>query len=334
MRSNQDSFLTKLGKPSPFNQMSDASDAMSTEDSPVKEQQDEHNDDDRHDENKEQVQDEADDDKNMEQVQSEADDDKNKEQVQSEADDDKHSDNNDDDDKVEEEATASEEKAVEPEEKKDDQEEQVEAQDIKDDQEETKPDQEETKPEQVETKPEESSDDRIVESIYDHMITSICIDVACNMHELIKKGEFSMSELREPFSRREVYPELYKDQEDAAIQETLEKYSTHVPNPRKRPHRKVSSSAGNNETLDNNTSMGGASETNTPEKAAAPTMQTRHTINHSDIWGRTPPKEPKQACECQICGRFVSTLRFAPHLDKCMGLSTRPATGNPSRNMA
>jgi hypothetical protein len=270
--------------------MSDATDAMSTEDSPVKEQQDEHNDDDRHDENKE--------------------------QVQSEADDDKHSDNNDHANKVEEEATASEEKEVEPEEKKEDQ---VEPEDIKDDQE--------------ATKPEESSEDRIVKSIYDHMITSICIDVACNMHELIKKGEFSMSELREPFSRPEIYPELYEGQDDTTIQDTLEKYSTYVPNPRKRPHRKVSSSAGNDQALDDTKSTGGASESNTPEKAAAPTMQTRHTINHSDIWGRTPPKEPKQACECNICGRFVSTSRFAPHLDKCMGLSTRPATGNPSRNM-
>lgn len=318
---NQESCQTESGKPSRFNKMSDASDAMSTEDSPVKEQQDEHNDDDRHE-------------KNKEQNQSEADDDKNKEQVQSEADDDKHSDNNDDDNKVEEEATASEEKEVEPEEKKDDDEDQVKLEPIKEVQEEIKPMQEETEPEQVETKPEESSDDRLVKSIYDHMITSICIDVACNMHELIKKGEFSMSELREPFSRREVYPELYKNQEDEAIEETLEKYSTYVPNPRKRPHRNVSSSAASDEALDDSKSTGGASESNTPEKASAPTMQTRHTINHSDIWGRTPPKEPKQACECQICGRFVSTLRFAPHLDKCMGLSTRPATGNPSRHMA
>jgi hypothetical protein len=301
--------------------MSDASDAMSTEDdSPVKEQQDEHNDDDRHDDNKE--------------------------QVEIKADVDKQSDTNDDGDKVEEEATASEEKVVEPEEKKDDQEDQVEPEETKDDQEDQveaediKDDQEDQveaediKDDQEETKPEEISDNRIVKSIYDHMITSICIDVACNMHELIKRGEFSLSELREPFSRREVYPELYKDQEDADIQETLEKYSTYVPNPRKRPHRSVSSSAGNDEALDDSKSTGGASETNTPEKSAAPTMQTRHTINHSDIWGRTPPKEPKQACECKICGRFVSTLRFAPHLDKCMGLSTRPATGNPSRNMA
>jgi hypothetical protein len=273
--------------------MSDASDAMSTEDSPVKEQQNERNDDDSHDE---------------------------KEQVESEADDDKHSDNNNDDNNKAEWGG---------EEKNDDQEDQVKAEDIKDDQEDIKDDQEETKP-------GETCDDHIVKSIYDHMITSICIDVACNMHELIKKGEFSMSELREPFSRREVYPELYKDQDDAAIQETLEKYSTDAPNPRKRPHRKVSSSAGNDEALDDSKSSagGGASEPNTPEKAAAPTMQTRHTINHSDIWGRTPPKEPKQACECKICGRFVSTLRFAPHLDKCMGLSTRPATGNPSRNTA
>lgn len=44
-----------------------------------------------------------------------------------------------------------------------------------------------------------------------------------------------------------------------------------------------------------------------------------------DIWGNYPPKEPKDFyCVCTICNRQISTSRFASHLDKCMGLSTRP----------
>lgn len=57
----------------------------------------------------------------------------------------------------------------------------------------------------------------------------------------------------------------------------------------------------------------------------APVVLTRH----SDIWGKVPPKEPKQLAKCTICDRDVSALRFAPHLDKCMNLgSVRVAAAN------
>jgi Sgf11 (transcriptional regulation protein) len=47
-----------------------------------------------------------------------------------------------------------------------------------------------------------------------------------------------------------------------------------------------------------------------------------------DIWGNYPPKEPKDFfCVCQLCNRQIATSRFASHLDKCMGLSTRPLAG-------
>lgn len=51
-----------------------------------------------------------------------------------------------------------------------------------------------------------------------------------------------------------------------------------------------------------------------------------------DVWGRIPPKEPKNPVECKLCGRTIATSRFASHLEKCMGLSTRPSTGIPSRS--
>ena len=47
-----------------------------------------------------------------------------------------------------------------------------------------------------------------------------------------------------------------------------------------------------------------------------------------DIWGNIPPKEPKTTVKCDICGRHVSALRFAPHLDKCMNLGNSRATGS------
>jgi hypothetical protein len=59
---------------------------------------------------------------------------------------------------------------------------------------------------------------------------------------------------------------------------------------------------------------------------------TTTTAHHVDIWGKIQPKESKDlTCRCRLCGRHVSTSRFANHLDKCMGLSTRPLAGSATR---
>lgn len=50
-----------------------------------------------------------------------------------------------------------------------------------------------------------------------------------------------------------------------------------------------------------------------------------------DIWGRLPPKEPEAMIDCPVCKRLVSTLRFAPHLDKCMGIGTMSRASAPAR---
>jgi hypothetical protein len=193
------------------------------------------------------------------------------------------------------------------------------------------------------------SDDRIVQSIYNNVISRVCIDVACNMHGLVKTGAFPMSALKEPSSRQEIYPELYKDQKDEEVQATLEKYSTEVPKLlQKRSYSEMvdteggggGGGGGENTTKDikdiaasTTTIDGGGTGSSQPDPevvAITPTMQTRHSVNHLDIWGRIPPREPKQTCECQVCGRHVSTLRFAPHLDKCMGISARGTPNNGS----
>lgn len=42
-----------------------------------------------------------------------------------------------------------------------------------------------------------------------------------------------------------------------------------------------------------------------------------------DIWGRFPAKEPAKPIPCPVCTRSVNASRFAQHLDKCMGISSR-----------
>lgn len=42
-----------------------------------------------------------------------------------------------------------------------------------------------------------------------------------------------------------------------------------------------------------------------------------------DVHGQRPPAEPPEMLECGHCQRSVHPLRFAPHLDKCMGFGGR-----------
>ena len=53
------------------------------------------------------------------------------------------------------------------------------------------------------------------------------------------------------------------------------------------------------------------------------TTTTTTTMPHYfDIYGHQRPKEPTAMISCHICGRQVNTLRYAPHLDKCLGIGT------------
>lgn len=184
-----------------------------------------------------------------------------------------------------------------------------------------------------------SSEDRIVQSIYDHIVKTVCIDVARNMHELIKTGEIPASELKAPSSRQEIYPELYNGKDPSVVREALERYATDQPSPRRSRKRKLHTSVETTRAATapkpatgDNESDEDFQDPSIPEEEEPAAQQT---ITHLDIWGRMPPKEPKQTCACRLCGRHVSTLRFAPHLDKCMGLSTaRGSAGNPTRSSA
>ena len=176
-------------------------------------------------------------------------------------------------------------------------------------------------------KQEPSSDeDRLAELLYNRMIDSISTDVACGMHRMIKTGVIPYSDLMNPRSRRDVYPSIHRTYRE--MDQSLEEYVTEVPPPpNKRLRRKVSVEIG---TSEHNTEDGGV-EGEPSEPSATMVTRGQSTTSH-DIWGRIPPKEPKATAKCPVCSRHISTLRFAPHLDKCMGIGTtsRAAAQNHS----
>lgn len=191
----------------------------------------------------------------------------------------------------------------------------------------------------------------VLELVYEKLMSSISIDVACAMHRMMKKGVYPSSELLVPKSRSDIYPEVYAGQKTVETEEAS--YSVFVPqrNKRKRAGEednttiteyvrtsvaaKVAAMAkAASDKAENAATTPENSVSNPPEEAKQPPVSTSAPIppaaaavppptpHYLDIWGKMPPKEPKQMLKCHICKRQVNTLRFAPHLDKCMGIGT------------
>lgn len=160
-----------------------------------------------------------------------------------------------------------------------------------------------------------------MEFLYDKMLDSISTDVAAGMHRMIKTGSVPQSELMNPKSRREIYPSIH--QSDQAMEESLQEYVTEVP-PSKRIRRKASLEITSEHTTTEQEPTVESTDA-TEQQPSSTSMVTRghhSTTTTTDIWGRIPPKEPKTTARCPVCSRHVSTSRFAPHLDKCMGIGS------------
>ena len=143
-------------------------------------------------------------------------------------------------------------------------------------------------------------------------------------HKIHKEGLPPKSKVtnNESFRRIDLYPDLYKSEEEinAALEDqVVDSIQVVEAPPTKRARLRLESAT---------------DEATDPSASAESMHNTRQQTSSYDIWGNCPPKEPKEpAAECPICHRVLSTLRFAPHLDKCMGLGlgSRAAT---SRNSA
>lgn len=62
--------------------------------------------------------------------------------------------------------------------------------------------------------------------------------------------------------------------------------------------------------------------------------RSNQPVSHCDIWGRVPAKEPVEWIECSVCNKAtkVNALRFASHLDKCMGIGTLSRNSNTNHS--
>ena len=154
------------------------------------------------------------------------------------------------------------------------------------------------------------SSQQVADAVLDDILTHIAVDMACEMHRAIKVGNICQS----PKRRIDLYPQVHANEEE--MLKSLARYATEEPLQKK--------ACNLTEDLPVDHEEQDEEDTTTPNAVV-----TRHQQNHTDIWNRIPPKEPKKLAKCTVCDRDVSALRFAPHLDKCMQLGTvRAAAAN------
>ena len=186
----------------------------------------------------------------------------------------------------------------------------------------------------------EEEDGLLVNHLYKELIQRTCVDVACGMHRLFRTGPYDGFGSR---SRQELYPDVYNEKNDDDVKEQLERYATVVPESHclaSVAEELVALGESDVVVVDEDVVMEGESLIPAAAAAVVPspepaTMQLRNAQH--DIWDKFPMKEdPTRLAECRICGRKVSTLRFAPHLDKCMNIgagTTRVAATNAANTI-
>jgi hypothetical protein len=163
----------------------------------------------------------------------------------------------------------------------------------------------------------------IAEFIYDDILESLCKSTAAKLHRLIKYGELHVGDIMD---RRQLYPDVYNSEED--MQQQLEFYAVEQAKPQNGPLVENDFLPG---TIDSTNDKNYENEIKTEQGPQQATNTQQITVSrHTDIWGNTPLKEPAEMISCSVCSQKINTLRFASHLDKCLGLgnTTRAASNN------
>mmetsp|Transcript_49106 Transcript_49106/g.59243 ORF Transcript_49106/g.59243 Transcript_49106/m.59243 type:complete len:229 (-) Transcript_49106:179-865(-) len=179
----------------------------------------------------------------------------------------------------------------------------------------------------------------VIESVsgelYETLLRSLVIEIACGMHRCAKTGSLPYSEImtpspqsdlfeNNPFSKAALYDNKNAsgaDVEDLALLDS-KKTTQHHNTRMTRSGSSLMNTSGNNSpgTIDE---VGISASSALSSSINSVNNQLPPPPAGADVWGRIPPKEPIRSAKCQLCGKSISALRFAPHLDKCMGIGTR-----------
>eukprot|EP00565_Helicotheca_tamesis_P009339 CAMPEP_0185734312 /NCGR_PEP_ID=MMETSP1171-20130828/22122_1 /TAXON_ID=374046 /ORGANISM="Helicotheca tamensis, Strain CCMP826" /LENGTH=214 /DNA_ID=CAMNT_0028404273 /DNA_START=4 /DNA_END=645 /DNA_ORIENTATION=- len=156
-----------------------------------------------------------------------------------------------------------------------------------------------------------------MECVFEELVSSICVEVACGMHRLAKTGVIPYSDIMIP---RNFDPNHGDgdDGEGGGGGRQGKKRKILNGDGSEGGEYSVSSSYGDKQYSTKRRGSGWIDSNNeSDDDAASAPPVTRGS--QLDVWSRVPPKDPGNVL-CSICGRQVNALRFAPHLDKCMGM--------------
>jgi len=164
----------------------------------------------------------------------------------------------------------------------------------------------------------------VAEEICKDLITSIAVEVAFDAHRMAKTGVLPLHRLTDPTTntRGDCSSSSVLG---ANINKSRRRSSSFLPAEDDSEHGPQAKRSRSNTLASDGTVAGGTAEAAAGDAGDA--TGTQQPIG-ADIWGRIPPKEPKIMPKCDICGRQVSALRFAVHLDKCMNLGNSRQTGS------
>ena len=171
----------------------------------------------------------------------------------------------------------------------------------------------------------------VAEEICRDLITSIAIEVAFDTHRMAKTGVLPLPRLMDPAPRSAISANGDPTSPVPSANKSRRRSSSFVPVEDDSEHGPQSKRSRSN-TLASDGTGAGVGVGDTVGDAANGAQQQQEQVQQqpvgADIWGRIPPKEPKVMPKCDICGRQVSALRFAVHLDKCMNLGNSRQTGS------
>ena len=155
-------------------------------------------------------------------------------------------------------------------------------------------------------------------SLYDELVTSLCIEVAYGVHRMAKTGAIKLSEIMIPRDGRNDLSSLLATSVTNKEENMNGLQSVDNPPPNKRQRCTYSIS----EKIEQESQQ---KPLETAKSRVSPTpMVTRNASNNPlDNWGRIIPKEPKMTVKCHHCGKAFNALRFATHLDKCLMRNTK-----------
>ena len=163
----------------------------------------------------------------------------------------------------------------------------------------------------------------VAEEICKDLITSIAIEVAFDTHRMAKTGVLPLSQLMAPTTRSATSTSSAQRANKSRIRS-----SSFVPVEDDSEHGPQSKRSRSNTLASDGTGAGAGVGDIAGDAINGTQQQQEQQPVGADIWGRIPPKEPKIMPKCDICGRQVSALRFAVHLDKCMNLGNSRQTGS------